>query len=235
MNSRFYDTETGRFINADAYISTDQGINDKNMYIYCGNNPVSRKDQDGMFWKEIGNFFGAATKAIVNCFKAIFGAGISAVHQKTPPPTEHVKNVANLIITVKTGQKRSTNLFKKGSSSKPISVYAKGRVDKPELSSAGVKLNVANAMINMSFGLDDTGISGSIKNGYTTNSVSLTANISQFKAGFEVSTTTALKWDSDGSIITDETLYTNVSVNGWIIAAVIYMLKTGEILQKTLV
>ncbi|MCL2312301.1 MAG: RHS repeat-associated core domain-containing protein [Firmicutes bacterium] len=81
LNSRFYDTETGRFINADGYISTDQGINDKNMYIYCGNNPVSRKDQDGMFWKEIGNFFGTAAKAVVNCIKAIFGAETTVVYQ----------------------------------------------------------------------------------------------------------------------------------------------------------
>ena len=37
----------GRFINADAYTSTGQGLLGNNMFAYCNNNPVFRVDQDG--------------------------------------------------------------------------------------------------------------------------------------------------------------------------------------------
>ena len=50
LQTRFYDSETGRFINADGYVSTGQDILGYNMYIYCGNNPVIRKDPSGQFW-----------------------------------------------------------------------------------------------------------------------------------------------------------------------------------------
>ena len=47
LNSRYYDANTGRFINADGYISTGQGILGYNMYAYCGNNPVNYVDYSG--------------------------------------------------------------------------------------------------------------------------------------------------------------------------------------------
>ncbi|WP_147584666.1 RHS repeat-associated core domain-containing protein [Faecalispora jeddahensis] len=50
LNSRYYDTQTGRFINADGFISTGQGILGNNMFAYCGNNPVIRVDTSGYGW-----------------------------------------------------------------------------------------------------------------------------------------------------------------------------------------
>ena len=47
LNSRYYNPEVGRFINADAYVSTGQGLLGSNMFAYCRNNPVSRKDATG--------------------------------------------------------------------------------------------------------------------------------------------------------------------------------------------
>ena len=47
MQSRFYDPAIGRFINADAYTSTGQGLLGNNMFAYCRNNPVKRKDASG--------------------------------------------------------------------------------------------------------------------------------------------------------------------------------------------
>ncbi len=38
----------GRFINADAFISTGQGLLGNNMFAYCRNNPVRRRDVSGM-------------------------------------------------------------------------------------------------------------------------------------------------------------------------------------------
>ena len=50
LQSRYYDPEIGRFINADAFASTAQGLTGNNMFAYCGNNPVVRKDSTGAFW-----------------------------------------------------------------------------------------------------------------------------------------------------------------------------------------
>jgi len=47
LNSRYYDPAVGRFINADSYISTGQGLAGYNMYAYCRNEPVFRKDSLG--------------------------------------------------------------------------------------------------------------------------------------------------------------------------------------------
>ena len=47
LQTRYYDPEVGRFINADGYLSTGQGILGKNMYSYCGNNPVNMVDEAG--------------------------------------------------------------------------------------------------------------------------------------------------------------------------------------------
>ena len=48
LQSRYYDPEIGRFINADALASTGQGILGNNMFAYCGNEPVRNCDPFGM-------------------------------------------------------------------------------------------------------------------------------------------------------------------------------------------
>ena len=47
LQSRYYDSGVGRFINADGYISTGQGVLGYNMYAYCGNNPIINSDSSG--------------------------------------------------------------------------------------------------------------------------------------------------------------------------------------------
>lgn len=66
LPTRYYDPETARFINADAYVSTGQGVLGNNMYLYCGNNPVVRADDEGDFWNiVVGAVVGAALGALV--------------------------------------------------------------------------------------------------------------------------------------------------------------------------
>lgn len=45
--SRYYDPETGRFLNADGYVSTGTGLSGYNMFAYCNNNPVCYYDSQG--------------------------------------------------------------------------------------------------------------------------------------------------------------------------------------------
>ena len=48
LQTRYYDPEVGRFINADAFTSTDiSGVLSANMFAYCENNPVAREDPTG--------------------------------------------------------------------------------------------------------------------------------------------------------------------------------------------
>ena len=47
LQSRYYDPELGRFLNADALVSTGQGLLGNNMFSYCPNNPVCSIDATG--------------------------------------------------------------------------------------------------------------------------------------------------------------------------------------------
>ena len=54
LNSRYYDPQTGRFINAEPNVDTAKfddgvGLHCFNVYAYCGNNPVIYKDDSGEF------------------------------------------------------------------------------------------------------------------------------------------------------------------------------------------
>ena len=71
LNSRYYDPQVGRFINADSYISTGQGIIGNNMFAYCLNNPVMRVDFCGQFslpkfFKKIGDGIGELWDTVVD-------------------------------------------------------------------------------------------------------------------------------------------------------------------------
>ena len=57
LQSRYYDPQVRRFINADDYdtlFCSPEGLTDKNLFAYCDNNPVARQDVDGEFWVTIG-------------------------------------------------------------------------------------------------------------------------------------------------------------------------------------
>ena len=47
LQSRYYNPEIGRFLNADAFTSTGQGFVGNNVFAYCGNNPVNGYDPCG--------------------------------------------------------------------------------------------------------------------------------------------------------------------------------------------
>ena len=47
LQSRYYDPEICRFINADEYTSTGQEFLGYNMFAYCNNNPISNQDSTG--------------------------------------------------------------------------------------------------------------------------------------------------------------------------------------------
>lgn len=50
LQSRYYNSEVGRFINADSKLGVNLGIESYALYCYCGNAPVSRIDVYGCAW-----------------------------------------------------------------------------------------------------------------------------------------------------------------------------------------
>ncbi|MBS4933219.1 MAG: RHS repeat-associated core domain-containing protein [Clostridiales bacterium] len=225
LNSRYYDPETCRFLNADGYVDTGMGIHSQNMFVYCMNNPVMYSDPSGHSAIDaikagfaLGNQVAVLTAGV--SIDSFFGAGTTVVHQVAPPPTQYIPDPSP--ITVKSGTRTATTISKSGDSTRPVSVYAQGRSDNWFLSSAGLKVNIESFTLNASLGLDNIGISGSVKDGDTTNSFSIKADLSQLKVGFEGSTT--VKWDENTNI----TSYTNASVSGWAIVAVYILIQTGQ-------
>ena len=47
LQSRYYNPELGRFLNADTILAPGQGATGNNAFVYCGNNPVVRRDSCG--------------------------------------------------------------------------------------------------------------------------------------------------------------------------------------------
>ena len=49
LQTRYYNPQWGRFVNADGYVSTGTGLLGYNMFAYCNNNPVMNVDPTGNF------------------------------------------------------------------------------------------------------------------------------------------------------------------------------------------
>ena len=53
LQSRYYNPEIGRFLNADVFASTGQGFLGHNLFAYCANNPINFADTKGMIVESI--------------------------------------------------------------------------------------------------------------------------------------------------------------------------------------
>ena len=74
LQSRYYDPNTCRFINADSYASTGQGLMGYNMFAYCNNNPIINADPTGHSVILTGIIVGAVIGTVVGGYA---GAKIS--------------------------------------------------------------------------------------------------------------------------------------------------------------
>ena len=91
LQSRYYDPNIGRFINADVLTTTGQGLVGNNMFTYCLNNPINFSDSTG-YYSEKGLIIGtglfvlgaigmviAAPISVTVAATAIFVIGASTV------------------------------------------------------------------------------------------------------------------------------------------------------------
>ena len=112
--------------------------------------------------------------------------------------------------------------FQQGDFSKPIVVFADYNSNNPFFSSAGIRTNIDGSTTIINLSLDNIGIYKSIKNGNSTNSFGVKLNLSELKLGFEATTTTPTRGGYN------QNSYMNVSINGWPIVAIYYLLTTGQ-------
>jgi len=66
LQSRFYNPDWGRFVNADGLTGVDGELLTHNMFAYCINNPINKDDPTGFIATD----------------------GLSTINPKTPPPKE---------------------------------------------------------------------------------------------------------------------------------------------------
>ena len=84
LQSRYYDAKICRFISADGYVSTGQGILGNNMFAYCGNNPVNCVDYTGALFVGIEWIFSASQ--LTALFFNILG---KTIKKPSDPVVEH--------------------------------------------------------------------------------------------------------------------------------------------------
>jgi len=120
VNSRYYDPGVGRFLNADGYASTGQGLVGFNMFAYCGNNPVNCSDPSGQFWSSVWNYaktviteIGKAMSALAPAYAACGGLALL----DGPAPFGDLLGVAGTALfsigAVGVGVEQATRIYEK--------------------------------------------------------------------------------------------------------------------------
>ena len=71
LQSRYYNPEWGRFLNADALVSTG-GLLGNNMFAYCGNNPINTADHSG---NKPGDVFDTVDEAARDAAISLYDSG----------------------------------------------------------------------------------------------------------------------------------------------------------------
>jgi len=108
VSSRYYDPEIGRFINADAVdlLGANGDFASLNLFTYCGNNPVTRKDAGGYAWETVFDIISLGTSIIeVACNPADVGAWIGLVGDIIDVAVPFVAGVGETVRAVNAGRK----------------------------------------------------------------------------------------------------------------------------------
>ena len=104
LQSRYYNPQTGRFLNADEFVSTGQGFLGNNMFAYCNNNPVVCIDFSGQFpWLVIGLLavFAVGGGVAGYFYDGELGPTVKVPEYNAPPeslpPSERVPETENIL------------------------------------------------------------------------------------------------------------------------------------------
>jgi RHS repeat-associated protein len=78
LQSRYYNPEWGRFINADGIVGNQDELLSCNMFAYCNNNPVNLQDEDGN-WPSFNDIIQGAKNVISNVVNTIVKHVVAAI------------------------------------------------------------------------------------------------------------------------------------------------------------
>ena len=95
LQSRYYDPETGRFLNADALLYPSDNPLDNNVFSYCNGNPIARKDPSGFVSEIIIPIIGVPVS-----ISAIVAAALSLLYL-VDPNIRNATNQAIILLLVK--------------------------------------------------------------------------------------------------------------------------------------
>ena len=153
VGSRYYDPQTGRFINADGYIADTNGnIHGSNLFAYCFNNPVNMSDETGAWpsWNDVGNFFKNVGNTIVKGAKAVgkfFSDNFGA--QTATTVVEYENKATTDFFFFKVTKTNSVSYDIEKGASKTVTAYANTTSKK-----VGIKAKAGNVSGNIGTGLD---------------------------------------------------------------------------------
>lgn len=158
LNSRYYNSDLCRFINADGLVQTPTGsLISHNMYSYCENNPINMIDQSGMWAFVIPAISGISTviAATVGFVTGLLAGGaiVDYTRSETQAQTQ-TKAKSEPITKTPTKQKHTVYTLK---NTKTNTVEYVGRTSRPPtIRKAEHKLNPARS--NLRFDVYATGL-----------------------------------------------------------------------------
>ena len=108
LNSRYYNPETGRFLNADGIGGANIDITSYNLYQYVSNNPINNVDESGKgFWTDL--------------LKSIFQYPINKANKQLSKTNIPLKKVTNPIKTKSPGTNKTTDAIVKVAANSKVS------------------------------------------------------------------------------------------------------------------
>ncbi len=87
LNSRYYNPEWGRFLNADEFLMENENIIGNNLYAYCINNPINLSDPNG------NAAISAFVKTVGNIVKKVIQTVYTAVTKTLPDYSKELNKV----------------------------------------------------------------------------------------------------------------------------------------------
>ncbi len=182
LNSRYYNPEWCRFINADEILGANQDILSYNLYAYVSNNPIVENDVNGYgLFKKIGSTFMYAKikiqqckTAITNAVKDVIGRIVSVDYTKIETKEDDKGRIGKLI-NISTGISTSSTKTILGNKKSVLKINITNNNNDIGSSTISTSMNLDNLTLSSDYGLFSTATSWLIS--YGVNQVSYSSSL----------------------------------------------------------